>query len=175
MSSFQINLDFYTTQQVMQNMALEAIPSVSLFNGAQKYVFNIMENDSYARFVRSKYYDICSVSGRRSPRKFLQDILYVTSRSRDRSPSPTKKQDCTENLMINNSNNNKIIIHRSDSTLDKSHEERRYSDQDSALSNLQICQGANLSKKLAKSDTNLAKSVTDHKSIKSFFARLRSK
>nr|XP_039269265.1 regulator of G-protein signaling 2-like isoform X1 [Styela clava] len=103
----QINLDHFTRQQIIQHMATDTTSSIDTFTGAQRYVFNIMENDSYARFVRSKYYDLCSSPGRRSPRQFLHDILH-SGKSRDRSPSPNRKGTTAKYTAININNCNNI-------------------------------------------------------------------
>nr|XP_039269286.1 regulator of G-protein signaling 4-like [Styela clava] len=72
----QINLDHFTRQQIIQHMATNDIPNIDIFNKAQKYVFNNMENDAYQRFICSKYYDICCRSSRRTPCQFLHDIFH---------------------------------------------------------------------------------------------------
>lgn len=82
----QVNIDFRTQQEIKDRMSHNL--SSDIFDSAQKSVFTIMENDSYARFVRSKYYEISNQTRRRSPRRILHDMLYnALPRSRSNSPS----------------------------------------------------------------------------------------
>lgn len=83
----QINLDSHKRQQIIKRMSDGSLPTKCIFNAAQRYNFNVMENDSYPRFLQSNCYQICTRSGRRSPRRFLQDILRNTTPPRSRSNS----------------------------------------------------------------------------------------
>nr|XP_039269280.1 regulator of G-protein signaling 1-like [Styela clava] len=112
----QINLDHVSRQQIIQHMATDTTPSIDTFNGAQRYVFNIMENDSYARFVRSKYFDLCSSPGRRSPIQVLHNI-FRGGKSKDRS-LPSSRKNSFENLAnTNNCNNHQKRLHGSDGNI----------------------------------------------------------
>ncbi|XP_076822557.1 uncharacterized protein LOC143468953 [Clavelina lepadiformis] len=52
----QINIDYITRRQVtLMFTSDEKIPS-DIFDNAQRYVFAIMENDSFPRFINSNYY-----------------------------------------------------------------------------------------------------------------------
>uniref|UniRef100_W5MKL4 Regulator of G protein signaling 2 n=1 Tax=Lepisosteus oculatus TaxID=7918 RepID=W5MKL4_LEPOC len=49
----EINLDFHTKDTIIQNLQ---VPMTSCFNAAQKRVYNLMENNSYPRFLQSEIY-----------------------------------------------------------------------------------------------------------------------
>nr|XP_039269289.1 regulator of G-protein signaling 5-like [Styela clava] len=50
----QINLDHFTQNQIGIHVAKETVPGIDIFAVAQRHVFNMMETDSYARFVCPK-------------------------------------------------------------------------------------------------------------------------
>lgn len=96
----------------MQHLDTGEALNLNLFKGAQRYVFIIMENDSYSRFIRSKFYEICLSPGRRSPRQFFQDMWSSNSRSRGRSISPSRSRSSPSRLTNDaskNANNNNAI------------------------------------------------------------------
>ncbi|KAM5236698.1 regulator of G-protein signaling 4 [Ctenodactylus gundi] len=49
----EVNLDSYTREETCRNML---DPKVNCFDEAQKKIFNLMEKDSYRRFLRSRFY-----------------------------------------------------------------------------------------------------------------------
>lgn len=49
----QVNLDSCTREETSRNM-LE--PTITCFDEAQKKIFNLMEKDSYRRFLKSHFY-----------------------------------------------------------------------------------------------------------------------
>lgn len=49
----QVNLDSCTREETSRNM-LE--PTITCFDEAQKKIFNLMEKDSYRRFLKSRFY-----------------------------------------------------------------------------------------------------------------------
>lgn len=56
----QVNLDSCTREETSRNM-LE--PTITCFDEAQKKIFNLMEKDSYRRFLKSRFYlDLTSPS-----------------------------------------------------------------------------------------------------------------
>ncbi|KAB0366012.1 hypothetical protein FD754_010168 [Muntiacus muntjak] len=56
----EVNLDSCTREQTSRNM-LE--PTITCFDEAQKKIFNLMEKDSYRRFLKSRFYlDLVSLS-----------------------------------------------------------------------------------------------------------------
>lgn len=59
-SAPQVNLDSCTREETSRNM-LE--PTITCFDEAQKKIFNLMEKDSYRRFLKSRFYlDLVSLS-----------------------------------------------------------------------------------------------------------------
>lgn len=59
-SAPQVNLDSCTREETSRNM-LE--PTITCFDEAQKKIFNLMEKDSYRRFLKSRFYlDLANLS-----------------------------------------------------------------------------------------------------------------
>lgn len=59
-SAPQVNLDSCTREETSRNM-LE--PTITCFDEAQKKIFNLMEKDSYRRFLKSRFYlDLVNLS-----------------------------------------------------------------------------------------------------------------
>lgn len=71
----QINLDHYNRGNISRDLASDGGTTRDLFVGAQKYIFNIIENDSFVRFVHSKHFEACQTSVRRNPRTILRNIF----------------------------------------------------------------------------------------------------
>ncbi|XP_024277731.1 regulator of G-protein signaling 21-like [Oncorhynchus tshawytscha] len=64
----EINLDYQTKDAIIQSLPL---PSLTCFLSAQKKVFNLMENNSYPRFIHSELYkELCAVA--RGEGKYLK-------------------------------------------------------------------------------------------------------
>lgn len=64
----QINLDYQTKDAIIQSLRL---PSLTCFLSAQKKVFNLMENNSYPRFIHSELYkELCAIA--RGEGKYLK-------------------------------------------------------------------------------------------------------
>lgn len=59
-SAPQVNLDSCTREETSRNM-LE--PTITCFDEAQRKIFNLMEKDSYRRFLKSRFYlDLVNLS-----------------------------------------------------------------------------------------------------------------
>uniref|UniRef100_H2YYQ5 RGS domain-containing protein n=1 Tax=Ciona savignyi TaxID=51511 RepID=H2YYQ5_CIOSA len=53
MSPNQVNIDHVTRRQITEEMGCGDPPTSNIFDNAQRYIFTIMENDSFPRFVLS--------------------------------------------------------------------------------------------------------------------------
>ncbi|KAJ8011224.1 hypothetical protein DPEC_G00055940 [Dallia pectoralis] len=49
----EVNVDFHTRETIGQNLHW---PTTSCFDGAQRKVYSLMENDSYPRFIQSDFF-----------------------------------------------------------------------------------------------------------------------
>ena len=93
----QVNIDHLMRRQIaMTVMGEDALP-LDIFDSAKRYIFTIMENDSFPRFLTSSYYKDY-LSGKKSP--FDSVISNILPGSRN---SSTKSQN---KLTLKNSNNN---------------------------------------------------------------------
>ncbi|XP_010893454.1 regulator of G-protein signaling 21 [Esox lucius] len=57
----EVNVDFHTRDTIAQNLQR---PTPSCFDGAQKKVYSLMENDAYPRFIQSDYFKELYVGSR---------------------------------------------------------------------------------------------------------------
>ncbi|KAJ8390447.1 hypothetical protein AAFF_G00103820 [Aldrovandia affinis] len=56
----EVNLDYHTKDTVTQNLRR---PTPTCFAGAQKKIYNLMENSSYLRFIQSELYkELCALA-----------------------------------------------------------------------------------------------------------------
>uniref|UniRef100_A0A4W5NR56 Regulator of G protein signaling 2 n=1 Tax=Hucho hucho TaxID=62062 RepID=A0A4W5NR56_9TELE len=60
-SPMEVNVDYHTRDTIAQSLHK---PTPSCFDGAQRKVCSLMENDAYPRFIQSDYYKDLCVGGR---------------------------------------------------------------------------------------------------------------
>ena len=98
---FQVNIDHIMRRQITLALTNDELVATDIFDSAKRYVFSIMENDSFPRFLTSPYYKD-ALSGRKSPFEAVISNLLPGNLSFGSNKTQTK-------IPAKNSNNNNNI------------------------------------------------------------------